>query len=222
MNLRCCFAWFFFWYCANSMSYGRLLPGTALLRPILWLLHVKLRAQKPPFGRATPHCFSTSTGPLGLAAFGFGSSFFFFFAFGAFSASPSIFLFLPFFAPSPSATAPLTADFRALFFPPSSSSFSPFSFRSAASLASFASFFFLSFSCFLFRQSRMWLAETARSTGRRQCLHWTTSTLSSIGRPVVKPASVFSSRGLTSGEDPAGVLERLELSTSSTWLDLDL
>src|SRR5689334_21942793 len=147
------------------MSYGRLRPGTALLRPMEWLLHVKLRAQKPPFGRGTPHCRSTSTGPLGFAPFCFGSSFFFFFALGAFSASPSSFLFLPFFAPSPSITAPLTADFRAPL-PPSSSS--PFSFLKAASFASLASFFFLSFSCFLFRHSRMWVAEEARRTGRRQ------------------------------------------------------
>jgi hypothetical protein len=151
-NLRCCFAWFFFWYCASSMSYGRLRPGTARFRPILWLLHVKLLAQYPPFGSGTPHCLSTSTGPLGFAPLALGSSFFFFFAFGPFSAPSSIFLFLPFFAPSPSIPVPLIADLRAPI-PPSSSS--PFSLRRAASLASLASFFFLSFSCFLFRHSRM-------------------------------------------------------------------
>jgi len=200
--LRCCLAWFFFWYWARSMSYGKLRPGTARLRPIEWLLHVKLRAQYPPFGSDTPHCLSTSTGPFGFAPFCLGSSFFFFFAFGAFSASTSSFLFLPFFAPSPStAAAPLIADLRALK-PPSSSS--PFSFLRAASLASLASFFFFNFSCFLFRQSRMCVAEEARRTGRRQCLHCTVSTLSSSGRPLGKPVIVFSSSGLTTGEVVAG------------------
>lgn len=155
-------------------------------------LHVRLRAQKPPFGSGTPHCRSTSTGPFGLAPLALGSSFFFFFAPG-FSASPSILRFLPFFAPG---SSPLIADFLALI----SSSSSPFSFLSAASLASLASFFFFCFSAFLFRQSRMWVAEEARSMGRRQCLHCTVSTLSSRGRPVGKPASVFSSSGLTTGE----------------------
>ena len=65
-----------------------------------WLLQVRLLAQKPPFGRSTPHCFSTSTGPFGLGSFGFGgSSFFAFFFLGSLSASPSAFLFLPFFGP---------------------------------------------------------------------------------------------------------------------------
>jgi len=60
---------------------------------MLWLLHVKDLAQGCPFGSVTPHCRSTSTGPFGLAAFGFGSSFFFFAL--PLSSSPSAFLFLP-------------------------------------------------------------------------------------------------------------------------------
>jgi hypothetical protein len=183
------------------MSYGKLRPGTALFRPMLWLLHVKLLAQNPPFGSGTPHCLSTSTGPLGFAPLALGSSFFFFFAFGPFSAPSSIFRFLPFFAPSPSITVPLMADLRA---PIPTSSSSPFSFRKAASLASLASFFFLSFSCFLFKHSRMCDAEEVRRTGRRQCLHCTVSTLSSSGRPLGKPAMVFSSRGLTEGDAVLG------------------
>lgn len=95
------------------------------------------------------------------------------------------------------------ADLRARMSPSSSS---PFSFRRAASLASLASFFFLCLSAFLFRQSRMCVAEDARRMGRRQCLHWIVSTLSSRGRPVGNPASVFSSRGLTTGEPVAGAL----------------
>ena len=193
------------------MSYGRLRPGTPRFNPIEWLLHVRLLAQYPPFGRGTPHCLSTSTGPLGFAPLVLGSSFFFFFAFGL-SASPSIFLFLPFLAPSPSMEAPLTADFLARM-PPSSSS--PFSFLRAASLASLASFFFFNFSCFLFRQSRICVADEARRMGRRQCLHCTVSTLSSRGRPVGKAASVFSSRGLMTGE----LLDDVLLSTSSAMSD---
>jgi hypothetical protein len=168
---------------------------------MLWLLQVKLLAQNPPFGSGTPHCLSTSTGPLGFAPLALGSSFFFFFALGPFSAPSSIFRFLPFLAPSPSMTVPLMADLRA---PMPTSSSSPFSFRRAASLASLASFFFLSFSCFLFKHSRMWDAAEVRRTGRRQCLHCTVSTLSSSGRPFGKPAIVFSSRGFTDGEAVEG------------------
>lgn len=162
---------------------------------MLWDLQVKLRAQNPPLGSGTPHCRSTSTGPLGFAPFALGSSFFFFFAPG-FSESPSILRFLPFFAPG---SSPLMADFLARM----SSSSSPFSFRSAASFASFASFFFRCLSAFLFRQSRICVADAARRIGRRQCLHWIVSTLSSKGRPVWNPASVFSSRGFTTGEPAA-------------------
>lgn len=143
---------------------------------MLWDLHVKLRAQNPPLGRGTPHWRSTSTGPFGLAPLALGSSFFFFFAPGR-SASPSILRFLPFLAPG---SRPLMADLRARI----SSSSSPFSFLSAASFASFASFFLRCLSAFLFRQSRMCVAEAARSIGRRQCLHCMVSTLSSRGRPV--------------------------------------
>lgn len=192
------------------MSYGRLRPGTARLRPMLWDLHVRLRAQNPPLGRGTPHCLSTSTGPLGFAPLALGSSFFFFFAPG-FSASPSILRFLPFFAPG---SRPLIADFLALI----SSSSSPFSFLRAASLASFASFFFRCLSAFLFRQSRMCVAEAARRIGRRQCLHCIVSTLSSRGRPVWNPASVFSSRGLITGEPVEAGL----LSASAVLLDFML
>ena len=165
-------------------------------------LHVKLRAQKPPFGRGTPHWRSTSTGPLGFAPLALGSSFFFFFAPG-FSTSSSL-RFLPFLAPG---SRPLIADFLARI----SSSSSPFSFLRAASFASLASFFFLCLSAFLFRQSRICVAEAARSIGRRQCLHCIVSTLSSRGRPVWNPASVFSSRGFTTGEPFAAGL----LSTSA-------
>jgi hypothetical protein len=198
LDPRCCLAWFFFWYCASSISYGRLRPGTARLRPMLWDLQVRLRAQNPPLGSGTPHCLSTSTGPLGFAPFALGSSFFFFFAPG-FSESPSILRFLPFFAPG---SRPLIADFLARM----SSSSSPFSFRSAASLASLASFFFRCLSAFLLRQSRMCVADAARRIGRRQCLHCIVSTLSSRGLPVWNPASVFSSRGFTTGEPAAAGL----------------
>src|SRR4051812_42944981 len=75
------------------MSYGSDRPGTALFALMLWLLHVRDRAQGWPLGSSTPHCLSTSTGPFGFAAFGLGSSFFFLAL--PLSSSPSAFLFLP-------------------------------------------------------------------------------------------------------------------------------
>lgn len=47
------------------MSYGRDLPATARFAPILCDLQVSDLAQGCPFGRMTPHCRSTSTGPGG-------------------------------------------------------------------------------------------------------------------------------------------------------------
>lgn len=174
-DLLCCFAWFFFWYAARSMSYGKLLPGTALFAPMEWLLHVRLRAQDAPFGSGTPHCFSTSTGPFGFGTLGFGcSSFFAFFLFGSFSPpSPSVFRFLLFLGPALPPSSELVA-LTALFFalltlfslpsmqPPSPrprvtessivaspSLSSPFSLTSLARwAASLASFFFRARSCF--------------------------------------------------------------------------
>ena len=76
--------------------------------------------------------------------------------------------------------------------------------------------FCLSFSCFLFKQSRMCAAEDARRTGRRQCLHCTVSTLSSRGRPLGKPAIVFSSRGLITGEVVDGAVALFSTSSSTS------
>lgn len=45
------------------MSYGRDLPATARLAPMLWLLHVSDLAHGCPLASRTPHCRSTSTGP---------------------------------------------------------------------------------------------------------------------------------------------------------------
>src|ERR1700753_404843 len=124
-------------------------PGTDLFAPILCDLQVSDRAHIDPFANKTPHCFSTSTGPLGLAAFGCLASSFFFFLDGPLSSS-SAFRFLPvFFAPvRPSPMfAVFLADVKLFLFPVSSTDGSgdipPFlSLRSAASLASLASFFF--------------------------------------------------------------------------------
>src|SRR5271155_3613890 len=157
------------------MSYGRLLPGTALFAPIEWLLQVKLLAHWAPFGKVTPHCLSTSTGPFGFGTFGFCSSFLFFFFFGSLSlsSSASALRFLPFFVPS-SAPAP----FAALFLAPvpllpsltsssssSSSSLLP-AFSFARWAASRASFFLRAFSCFDFRHPVKCSFAVRLSTGR--------------------------------------------------------
>lgn len=62
-DLLCCFAWFFFWYAARSMSYGSDLPATARFAPIEWLLQVRDLAHGMPLASSTPHWRSTSTGP---------------------------------------------------------------------------------------------------------------------------------------------------------------
>jgi hypothetical protein len=49
------------------MSYGKERPATARLAPMEWLLQVRDRAQGTP-SLMTPHCLSTSTGPVGLSA----------------------------------------------------------------------------------------------------------------------------------------------------------
>ena len=100
------------------MSYGAERPGTERLAPIEWDLQVKERAQKPPLGRATPHCNSTLTGPFGLGSFGFGGSSFSAPAAGAAALALAV-------VPAPS-TAFLTFFFFGSFSAPSSSS--PFRF----------------------------------------------------------------------------------------------
>lgn len=228
-DLLCCRAWFFFWYACSSISYGSERPGTARFAPIEWLLQVRDRAHCAPLGSVTPHCFSTSTGPLGLGTLGLGSSFFFFFLgspLSPLSSSPSALRFLPFLGPSPSAM-PLTALFLALFCPFIASSPSALSppltaaeasstalpssptpsllpseaFSLARFAASRASFFLRAFSCFALRQPRMCSAAACFSTGRLQCLQMTVSSWSSRGFPVGKAAMVFSSISGRMGEE---------------------
>lgn len=176
------------------MSYGNDLPGTALFAPIEWLLHVNDRAHCPPFGRVTPHCRSTSTGPFGLAGF-LASSFFFFF-FGSLSASPSVFRFFDFFAvPS----SPIL--FFELFWPfisptsstPLASSSLALSFSFALFAASRASFFFRAFSCLARKQPRICSAPAAFRTALLQCLHIIVSSVVSLGLPVGNKAIALSS-----------------------------
>src|SRR5436190_22508901 len=165
-----------------------------------WLLQVKLLAHFAPLGKLTPHCFSTSTGPLGLGTFGFGSSFFFFFL-ESLSSSTSALRFLLFLEPS-SPALPFTALLRAL--PPllstmislssSVSLSSPLSaFSLALAAASLASFFFRALSCFDFKHPAMCSLAVRLRTGRLQCLQVTVSRRSSRGLPLGKEAIVSSS-----------------------------
>lgn len=154
-------------------------------------------AQGCPFGKMTPHCLSTSTGPLVLGAFALPSSFFFL-AFGP-SSVPSAFRFLPFSSPA--------------FFPPflssseSSSLSSPSALRAssslaasfARSLASRASFFRWAFSFLRRRHAAMCAVAAVFRTDFLQCLHCCKSGLSSSGRPVWNVSRALSSRGLTGG-----------------------
>lgn len=169
------------------------------MAPIEWLLQVKERAHCAPLGRVTPHCFSTSTGPFGLAVFCLGSSFFFFF-FDSLPSSSSALRFLPFLLPS---SVPFVALFLALFWPmlglspsalsgPSSSLSSP-AFRRFA--ASRASFFLRAFSCLAFKQPRTCSAAVCLRVGRLQCLQITVSRRSSSrGLPVGNTATTLLSR----------------------------
>ena len=159
-----------------------------------WDLQVKLRAQKPPLGRATPHCVSTLTGPFGLGTFGLGgSSFLSFFFFGSLSAPSSAFRFFDFLGPSvaffealflggflvesgsSTPSAPSAAAIRSST-PSPSLSFS-FSFSSAASLAlafaSLASFFFRARSFFFSRHNGACDTSTDSDIGFLQCLQFT-------------------------------------------------
>jgi hypothetical protein len=206
------------------MSYGKLLPGTALFAPIAWLLHVKLLAQYPPLGSITPHCFSTSTGPFAFGTFGFAASIsFFVFFFTGCDLSPRSPSALRFFAPmllflvavlvpipepaglspssSPSASSSSSLVPSTPRAPPAERSFASRS--RALRFASFCSFFRCARSFLRCRQIFMWEAATARSMGFLQCLHCSVSEVSSIGRPVAKVSASFLSTVLRRGEDGA-------------------
>jgi hypothetical protein len=49
---------------------GKTSAGTARFAAKEWRLHVKLLAHCAPVANVTPHCFSTSTGPFFIDAFG--------------------------------------------------------------------------------------------------------------------------------------------------------
>ena len=214
------------------MSYGSERPGTARFAPIEWLLQVRDLAHGWPVGVMTPHCRSTSTGPLGLGTLGLGSSFFFFFG-PAFSSSPSAFLFLPptfaaagsvflpatflpaltpaggFLSPSSSLSLSSSAAAAAVAAgPPSASSALRASSSRAASLArsraSRASFFRWAFSFLIFKHAAMCCLAAVLSTLFLQCLHCWRSGESSSGRPVANVSRAVSSRGFTTGDGDGG------------------